>query len=501
MSDPGVQLEVIFQASLEGLYLILVEADGSYVYARSSPSLEEMTGLRFEGAHPEAILDPESARQVEELFDRIVETGLPVVTERIYDLPVGKRRLSVKRSPVRGPTGTVTGIVGVVRDVTVEHQLRQQLLVSERLEALSRFSGGLAHELNNVLTGILGQVALLEGVGGLGKAREAEAVEALEAIRRDARRAAKLVRRFLESTRREPLEATMVDPSVFLDRLKATLPSVLPQGVAVHIGGPEQGLRIRANPTALENVLLSLVQNAVEAMPAGGQLKLEVGIAPEDSPPLVDHDGPVVRIAVTDTGPGMDAETRGQALDPFFTTRGGDSPGLGLTVAYGTVRRMGGVLTLDSEPGVGTCAQIFLPAAREGGPGRADAVATRAKRVQGARILLVEDEETVRETTARLLERLDYEIVTAPHAEAALEVWRSAGPFDLVLTDVVMPGPTGVELADAIRAEDPSQKVLFTSGYPSRELGRDPGEPPGPFLAKPFTVEELAAKVGEILSK
>lgn len=501
LKDPRIQLEAIFQASLEGLYLIRIEPDGSFVYVRSSPALEEMTGLRFEGEHPEALLDPDSAREVETLLRKVADTGLPVETERIYDVPKGKRRLVVKRSPVRGADGRVVGIVGVVRDVTVERRLRQQLLVAERLETLSRFSGGLAHELNNVLTGILGQVALLEGLVSEDDPLRARRTSALETMRRDARKAARLVRRFLEFARSEPLEATTVDPGSLLDRVKATLPSFLPEGVALDLRTPDPDLRVRADPTALENVLLGLLHNAADAMPEEGRLTVEVAPAPEDAPTLESHDGPLARIAVTDTGPGMDAETRRRALDPFFTTRGDDAPGLGLTVAYGKVRRMGGILSLDSEPGAGTTVEIFLPAEKPRGEEEPEPAPGRIPRVRGARILLVEDEETVRETTARLLERLEYHVVTAPHAEAALEVWRSADGFDLVLTDVVMPGPTGIELAEVIRAEDPGQKILFTSGYPSRELGRDPGDPPLPFLAKPFTVEELAAKVGEVLSE
>lgn len=490
LSDDQSQLEAIFRASLEGLYLIRVEPDGSYVYVRSNPVLEKMTGLSMEGAHPEALLGPDSARDVEELCDRVVRTGLPVTTERIYDLPTGRRRLLVRRSPVFSEE-RVVGIVGVVRDVTVEHQLRQQLLVAERLETLSRFSGGLAHELNNVLTGILGQVTLME------EAEEGPG-RALEVIRRDARRAAKLVRRFLEFARTEPLEPTLVDPGTLLDRLKATLPSILPAGITADVRSPEPDLRIKADPAALENVLLGLIRNAAQAMPHGGRLAITVEPAPPGLELKLEGDPPLVRLAVGDTGPGMDAETRRRALDPFFTTRGHDASGLGLTVAYGTIRRMGGLLCLESEPGTGTTVEVYLPravtsevAAPAPGP---------ARRVRGARILLVDDEETVRETTARLLERLDYEVVTAPHAEAALEVWRSSEPFDLVLTDIVMPGPTGFELAHRIQEEAPGQRILFTSGYASRELGREPDKPPGPFLAKPFTVEELAAKVGEVLA-
>lgn len=490
LSDPRAQLEAIFRASPEGLYLTRVDPDGAYVYVRSSPALEEMTGLQLEGGHPEALLDPDSAREVEALFDRVVETGLPVTTERIYDLPTGRRRLVVERNPVLDGEGRVAGIVGVVRDVTVEHRLRQQLLAAERLETLSRFSGGLAHELNNVLTGILGQVTLMEEA-------ESGPGRALEMIRRDARRAARLVRRFLEFARTEPLEPTVVDPATLFDRVKATLPSILPAGVRAEVRAVEPHLRIRADAAALENTLLGLVRNAAQAMPAGGELHLTVEPAPPELELELEGDAPLVRLTVRDTGPGMDAETRRRALDPFFTTRGPDASGLGLTAAYGTIRRMGGLLCLDSEPGSGTTVEIYLP---EATPDEEPAPAPGpARRVRGARILLVDDEATVRETTARLLERLDYEVVTAPHAEAALEVWRSSKPFDLVLTDVVMPGPTGVELAQRIHEEAPDQRILFTSGYASRELGRDPGETPGPFLPKPFTVEELAAKVGEAL--
>ena len=399
------------------------------------------------------------------------------------DLRCG-RWWSVRSRPLRGMPGAVVTHVDVTRRKRLEEQERQ----SQKLEAVGRLAAGVAHDLNNVLTGVLGYADLL------GR-RLADGSEEIDGIRTAVGRARDLVDDLLAFSQRRTGTAAVHDLN---DILRAVLPAVSAAAgpdVAVDLSLHDEPCPVRFDRPQLEQVVAKLVSNAREAMPGGGTLSLVTSLA-----------GDRVTLRVSDTGAGMDEATRLRAVEPFFTTRSAEGhTGLGLSMAYGVVAQAGGDLLLQSHPGRGTAVVVELPVAAGAvapapGPAPTPAPAPPGGQGQTGVILLVEDEAMIRDVMASVLGDQGYTVLAAADGGQALALAADADRVDLVVTDVQMPQMDGPTLVSRLRRERAGVEVLFMTGYTERRLdGAALGDPAPRVLRKPFGLQELLDAVTAVL--
>jgi signal transduction histidine kinase/CheY-like chemotaxis protein len=382
------------------------------------------------------------------------------------------------------------------------HDAEEQLRHSQKLEAVGRLAGGVAHDFNNLLTAIIGYSELIE------KRAKGETLEHAQLIRKAGEQAAALTRQLLAFSRKQILDPRVLDLNALVRDMEKLLQRVIGEGIKIEIETAAQLARVRADPNQLEQVLLNLGVNGRDAMPRGGTLRImtqDVILTPgEIAARGIDVDpGRYVALIVSDTGLGMDAETRARIFEPFFTTKGpGKGTGLGLATVYGIVKQSGGGITVESAVGHGCTFSIFLPA------NTADLDAPDAVSVPGVRggselILVVEDEEVVRQLICTVLGDLGYRVLCADSAAAGLAIAREEEqPIDLLVTDIVMPDMHGPVLARELAPLQPGMKVLFVSGYSDSDIS-DQGvlDPTLDMLQKPFTQDSLARKVREILDE
>ena len=404
-------------------------------------------------------------------------------------------------TPLKEPDGHVHHFIGIHRDVTDKKQLQEQFLQAQKMEVVGRLAGGVAHDFNNLLTIINGEseLALLD------LAEDHPLRPSFENIVEAGNRAVRLTRQLLTFSRKQVATPLVISVSAQVAILAQMLTRLIGEDVQLVIAAPtgQAADRVLIDPGQLEQVLLNLAVNARDAMPAGGALTIDTRLVDLDAAFAAAHPGitpgPHVMLTVSDTGIGMSAEVRSHIFEPFFTTkRPGTGTGLGLAMVYGIVRQCGGVIDVDSEPGVGTSFRMFLPSAA----GKtANQVTETAKSARGTEtILLVEDEDTVRELTARMLTSAGYTVTAVCGASEALAVLqRQNAPVHLLLTDVVMPGMNGTELAAEVAKTRPHLRVLFASGYTGDRIGPEATADPNRFIAKPFTVVQLTTKVRSVL--
>jgi len=403
---------------------------------------------------------------------------------------------------VRSSGGEIECHEGLVEDVTQQRSLENQLRQAQRLEAVARLAGFVAHDFNNVLTAITGRTELLlQRVGPDGRMR-AE----LEQIRMSAQRAAGLTGQLLAFSRKQALQTRVLDLNAVIRTLEKMLRRLIGEDIRLAFApGADLGA-VRADPGQIEQVILNLVVNSRDAMPNGGRLTIETANVDFDEACACKHAGATpgsyVLLAVSDTGVGMDAEVRSHLFEPFFTTKEqGKGTGLGLSTVYGIVTQSGGNIWVYSEPGRGTAIKIYFPRVDE--PVEAPSAAPSSQPAGGGRetVLVAEDDASVREVLAEALTQLGYRVLRAPDGQAALEIARAqAGTIDLLVTDIVMPGMTGQELAQALATDRPGVGVLFISGYTDDAVVRHGILSRSmPYLQKPFNPGALAFKVREAL--
>jgi len=403
---------------------------------------------------------------------------------------------------LRGPDGRLEGSASIGRDVTEQEALAEQLRQAQKMEALGRLAGGVAHDFNNLLTVVNGYAALLLARLGAGDTLR----PGLEEILKAGDRAADLTRQLLAFSRRQVLEPRVVDLNRVVTGLESMLRRLIGEEIQVLVRPKASAGTIRVDPGQLHQVILNLALNARDAMPEGGELVLETGNVEVDATRALGRldlqPGCYVVLAVSDTGRGMDEETRRRLFEPFFTTKEpGQGTGLGLATVYGIVRQSGGQIWVYSEPGQGTTFKIYFPCVDAAVAAEAPAAGAVQARGTGT-VLLVEDQADVRGLAAAVLREAGYRVIEAASgAEAIASLERDEGPIDLLLTDVVMPGMGGLALAERLRGMRPGMKVLYVSGHPSSLLAlRDALEAGSKYLQKPFTPEELAATVREAMS-
>jgi len=414
------------------------------------------------------------------------------------DLFVG-RNLRVVVQPMRDAQGEVVGVVGIVIDVTEQVEAEQlrvrlesQLRQAQKMEAIGRLAGGVAHDFNNLLTCIMGNTAHL-----IENATDDEPrlllTEALDA----AQSAASLTRQLLAFSRQQVIAPRIIDLGAELTRLQPMLSRLVGQAISLDLSFPPDLWRIRADVSQLEQILVNLVVNAHDAVQGKGRILIEAANVDIDAEYAADHPnvgtGPHARIAVTDDGEGMTEEVRAKVFEPFFTTRG-KGTGLGLATVYGAVKQNEGSIELHSEPGRGTTFKIYLPRA-EGEVETEERPAT--SRGGTETVLVVDDAPMVGRFAQRALERLGYTVITCQSGEEALRRERAhEGPIDLLVTDIVMRGMNGRELAEELRRRRPGLQVLYSSGYTEDVIVKHGVIKQGiHFVGKPYTLEQLAAAV------
>jgi PAS domain S-box-containing protein len=414
-------------------------------------------------------------------------------------------------APLHDADGRATGILGLIEDVTSVKRLEQQFFQAQKMEAVGRLAGGVAHDFNNLLTAILGSTdLLLETLPSDHPGRE----DGLE-TRKAALRAADLTRQLLAFSRQQVLAPQVLNLNDVVANMDRMLRRLLGEDIDLRTLLRDDVGAVRADPGQLEQVVMNLAVNARDAMPRGGTLTIETTNVALDETYATEHSvvvpGAYVMLAVSDTGTGMDAATKTRAFEPFFTTKPkGKGTGLGLATVYGIVKQSGGYIWVYSEPGQGTTFKTYLPrvdAPME--PPSAAPVPTGSLRGSET-ILVVEDQEQVRKLTSKMLEARGYHVLLAASGPEALRIgsqWeagrlaeRSAKDIDLLVTDVVMPGMSGREVALLLAPAHPRMKVLYVSGYPDESIALHGVLESGlAFLQKPFTAEALARKVREVL--
>lgn len=448
-----------------------------------------------------AYLHPGDVAAAREIFNRILRQ--PGSSGRLT-LRVIRPDESVR---VFDTTGTsllhLTSVGGVVinaRDVTEQKSMEAQVQQAQRLESVGRLAGGIAHDFNNLLTTIFGYTELLE----TGAVRSEEDRVALTEIRRAAQRAGDLTRRLLAFARRQVIAPRVLDLNDVVRNAEGMLERVLGEDIQLDVRFGDTVSAVKAEPSQLEQVILNLALNARDAMPEGGCLAIETAnVDIDDASFAVDHGvqpGHWVRLRVEDTGIGMSREVLAHVFEPFFTTKSdGKGNGFGLATVYGIVKQGEGSISVESEPGRGTAFTIYLPRSAEA-PAQ---VPERSPTARGGTelILLVEDDTSVRDLIAELLTTAGHEVLVAVDGSDALKKVRaSARPPALLLTDVVMPGMSGKEVASALTAQNPSLRVLFMSGYAEDMIAhRGVLESGINFLGKPFTTAELLDQVRRAL--
>ena len=389
-----------------------------------------------------------------------------------------------------------------VEDITERKRLEADFHHRRKMEAIGRLAGGVAHDLNNWLTVIVGYAELM-----LDEAADQGMRDGLQEILSASRSATGITRNLLTFSRKQVVRLQTVDLNHVVTEFHQLVERILGEQIAVEVDvdGAAGELPMRADPTQIQQVLMNLAVNARDAMPRGGRLTVRTGRAHLQEGSLGGAPvaaGAYAMVMVEDTGVGMTAEVRERLFEPFFTTKeSGKGTGLGMAVVYGIVKQLGGYITVDSEPGAGTVFTMYFPLTAADAPAVLRAApAAAAAPAERTRVLLVEDEEPVRLLTKRILERAGYDVVAAADGEEALQIFgRADHPIGLVLTDVVMPGMSGPELlARILRARD--VPALLMSGYP------DQGEvfatsSPFRMIAKPFTAEVLTGAVRATLDR
>ena len=464
-------------------------------------SRNELLGARIELLLPESKRSAHT-RQREDYFARPRARPMGIG----MDLS-GRRKdgtefpLEVSLSTVESDEGTFA--IAFISDISQRKLLEEQLIHAQKMEAVGRLAGGVAHDFNNMLTVITGyNRMLLDDLSPLDPLR-GNAEEILKA----ADRAAALTNQLLAFSRRQIIRPRVLSPNSVLANTQKMLQRLIGEDIQLVLKlSPECG-NMRADAGHIEQAIVNLAVNARDAMPSGGCITIETANVHLDENYTKTHlgmrAGDFVMIAMTDTGHGMDSETRRHIFEPFFTTKErGKGTGLGLATVYGMVKQSGGDIWVYSELGRGTTFKLYFPRVTDAVPESAEEEVERPKAHGSETVLVVEDEAAVRDLTVKMMRQLGYKVMAAATGEEAIEISRAhTGRIALLLTDVVMPNMSGRQVADVLLASRPDIRILYLSGYTENTVVHHGVLEEGvSFLPKPFSREVLARKVREVLA-
>jgi two-component system, cell cycle sensor histidine kinase and response regulator CckA len=433
-----------------------------------------------------------------------VERHEPYSVEHRIVLRDGRTRWVHERADVILDTlGRVVRMIGTVQDVTDRRRLESELRQSQKMEAIGRLAGGVAHDLNNALTTIAGYAELALGE----MASDHVARSDVEEIRRAAERATSVTRQLLAFSRRQLLEPRVFSVNDTVTTLSGLLERMLGADIVLETHTSEDPVAIHADPGQIAQSIINLAANSRDAMPAGGRLVLSTSLEDVDEAFSRRHvpmpPGRYVVVCVSDTGGGIPAGAQPHIFDPFFTTKEvGKGTGLGLSTVYGTVKQSGGFIFVDSAIDRGTTFRLYFPpAVVSGAPAAAPAPAAAAS-ADVPTVLIVEDEPAVRAVVASTLKTEGYRLLLAGSADEAMRIARAhAGRIHLLLTDAIMPGKSGIELANALVAERPGLAVIVMSGYTEETLKLDGLSQAVSLIHKPFTPRDLRQRIRDVLAR
>lgn len=449
---------------------------------------------------PYPIVAPADAVPVQSVFNAAFE-GKVVQGLELQRVTKAGEVVNIKlwNEQLRDATGRVSGLVGIIADMSEQKELEDALRHAQKMEAVGRLAGGIAHDFNNILTALSGHSGLLLEAMPDGDALREDVLE----IEKGVNRAAMLTRQLLTFSRKQVVQPRVVDLNTLTSDMTKMLTRILGEDIGLEVNTAAAPVCVIADPGQLEQVIVNLAVNARDAMPFGGLLSVKISEAsaaqaerPRSLPRVRDD---YALLEVVDNGCGITTEEKAKIFDPFFTTKPqGKGTGLGLSTVYGIVEKAGGVIHVDSSPGAGATFRIFLPQVQEE-PTR-DLAVTRTQ-VQGSGvILLVEDEASVRQLTERILVRQGYTVLSAPGGSEAVSMMEGRDRIDLLITDVVMPHMSGREVAELVRAKWSSTEVLYMSGYTEETITHHGVLEPGiHFLEKPFTPDQIISKVSALI--
>jgi PAS domain S-box-containing protein len=487
-----------FMRHLPGVAFIK-DLNGRYVYYNDA--CEQLFGKRpsdIVGKTDAEIWPADIAESYRENDLKVIESGSHSEFVEPVEQADGRHTWLIYKFPIteNGKTALVAG-VGI--DITERQTLSEQLNDARKMEALGRLAGGVAHDFNNLLTVISGYGQM--AIEGIGHTPSERMITYLQQILNSARKASGLTGQLLAFSRKQVVQERILDLGELLRNMQMLLQRVIGENIDLNVRARSRCM-IRSDANQIEQVVMNLAVNARDAMPLGGSLEIECSVLDtpftrESGPPLA------ILLEVRDTGIGMDESIKGQIFEPFFTRKEkGKGTGLGLSTVYGIISQAGGHIEVESRPGEGATFRLYFSEAE----GEADVPApAKIAQVQAGSetVLLVEDEPEVRSLTSLILSRMGYRVLAAEHGVAALELWKHrSAEVDVLLTDVIMPHMSGVELAQKLRAQNPELRVLFMSGYTDDMIARHGLRPDEiSILQKPFTAELLASKLRNVLDK
>ena len=492
--------DAIYVHDLNGRYTMVNKAGEALIgYTR-----EEILQMNNSDVVPQKCIDQIQTRLLKKLADHV-----PTIYEVEAIRKDGSRVPVEVSSRLIYENGVAVAVQGSARDITerkrAEEALRAsqlQLQQSQKLEAIGQLAGGVAHDFNNLLTAILGYTDL-----SLRRINEEDPIRKnLKETKKAAERAAALIRQLLAFSRKQILEPKVLDLNVVVRDMHKMLTRLIGENIDLATKQAGDLGIVKADPCQVEQIIMNLVVNARDAMPRGGKVTIETANVTLDGSKHVSiKPGPYVMLAVSDTGNGMDEETQAKVFEPFFTTKEvGKGTGLGLSTVYGIVKQSGGNIWVYSEPEMGTVFKVYLPRVDSEKAVSEIQPTSEIKDFYGSEtILLVEDEDIVRGLTREILSEAGYHVLDAKGGHEAIRLCRDfSGPIELLLTDVVMPGMSGKEVAERLHELRPSARVLFMSGYTDEAIVRHGVlDANVEFIQKPFTWAKLGKKVRDVLDR
>jgi len=480
--------DAVFVKDLRGKYLMINSA-GADLLGRPAAEIVGKTDAD--------LLGKEAAEALTRKERLLLQSETMRTDEEVITINGGKRTYLTTKGPFRNELGKTSGLIGIGCDITERKKIEDQLRQSQKMDAIGKLAGGIAHDFNNLLTVIKGYCRLLS--------EDTTNVGALERIEEAADRATSLTRQMLAFSRRQVLQPQVLDLNAVIQNLEKMLAPLIGEHIRITIErGADLG-SVRVDASQIEQVIVNLAINARDAMPNGGKLLLQTENV-ELSTKKQDDDveiptGRYVLLKVNDNGIGMDDTVKTRIFEPFFTTKEqGKGTGLGLSTVYGIVKQSDGFIAVNSTPGKGTSFSIYLPRV-EAETSSQNTSPGRSQTPKGTEtVLLVEDDDDLRELARKVLSRCGYRVLVSPANEAEQLCQQHRGSIQLLVTDILMPEVNGVELARRVTQHCPTMRVLFISGYSDDSIvPRGVIEPGTHFLAKPFTPSALATKVRDIL--
>ncbi len=501
LRESEIKYRALFDESKDAVFIttregILIDANQAFrdLFGFTREETENMDILKIYS-------DPEYRKRLQEELERI---GSVKDYEIRYRKKDGSEIECLLTATVRlGKDGTVLGYQGIIRDVTDLKRIQRQLLQAQKMEAVGTLAGGIAHEFNNLLQAILGYTDLLL----MGKKAGDPDRHKLKIVYQSALDGADLVSRILAVSMKAELRARPTDLNQVMRRVEELLRRTVPRMIAIDLVLADDLWVIDADPAQIDQVLLNLAVNAQHAMPDGGRLLIETSNVSLGGEYVRTHleakPGKYVLLTVSDTGTGMEPEVIGRIFEPFFTTKAmGEGTGLGLAMVHGIVSQHGGYIRCHSEPGVGTSFKIYFPASET--ERLLDMAVTREMPAFGTEtILLVDDDNRIRDVAQEMIEMGGYKVIAASSGEEALKTYAAhRGEVSLVILDLIMPGMGGKRCLEELLKIDPALKVLFASGYSSNGLTVDEtGTGARGFVNKPYDAKDILAAIRKVLDQ